>query len=319
MFFSELTDVLKDREHVYIVGHVNPDGDCIGSTLSLAMLLQKREIRTKILLKDVPNTYSFLPVEKWVIDREPDKIDALISLDCGDTKRLGDFKELVDKAEIVINIDHHISNTLFGNINHVDISASSTSEIVFDMIDDEELIDENIAMCLYTGIIYDTGVFKHSNTTERTHNIAGKLIGYGFDFTEIINKLFYYKSLIGLKVQSKAIENIQMISEGKIALTYLTNNEIQALNATKKETESIVQILNEIENVECAVFIYETSLDEYKVSLRSKGLIDVCEIAKKFGGGGHAKASGCSLEGHLSTVIQKIISEVNGQLNTGVN
>lgn len=314
MLLKDIEVLASHSEEIYLLGHVNPDGDCVGATLALAMLLNKRGFQTKILLKDIPSTYNFLPLSDWVTDKEPNKMDLMIVLDCGDVTRLGDFQPLVEKAKIVVNIDHHISNTQFGDYNHVASSASSTSEIIYDMIEDQDLLDIDIAMALYTGIIYDTGVFKHSNTTEHTHVIAGKLIAYGFDFTEIINRLFAYKSLIGLKAQSKAIENIQVFGLDKIAVTYLTRNEIQALNATKKHTESIVQMMNEIENIECSVFIYETDLNEHKVSLRSKGHVDVCEVAKRFGGGGHVKASGFSLEGHLSTVIQKIVSVINEQL-----
>lgn len=314
MLLKDIEVLASNSEDIYVLGHVNPDGDCIGATLALAMLLNKRGFKAKILLKDIPSTYNFLPISEWVTDKEPSKMDLMLVLDSGDVTRLGEFQAWVEKAKVVVNIDHHISNTRFGHHNHVVSTASSTSEIIYDMMEDQNLLDINIAIALYTGIIYDTGVFKHSSTTEHTHVIAGKLITFGFDFTEIINKLFAYKSLTGLKAQSKAIENIQMFSLDKIAVTYLTRNEIQSLNATKKHTENIVQMMNEIENVECAVFIYETDLNEHKVSLRSKGHVDVCEVAKRFGGGGHVKASGFSLEGHLSTVIQKIVSVINEQL-----
>ncbi|PKM50630.1 MAG: hypothetical protein CVV02_10100 [Firmicutes bacterium HGW-Firmicutes-7] len=314
MLLKDIEELAKASDNIYILGHMNPDGDCIGATLGLAMLLNKKGIKANVLLKDVPSTYNFLPLGKWIADKEPNKVDLLISLDCGDITRFGEYQKYVDQAKTIINIDHHISNTNFGNYNHVVGGASSTCEIIYDMIEDKLLIDADIASALYTGIIYDTGVFKHSCTTENTHNIAGSLIAYGFDFTEIINKLFSYKTLTGLRAQSKAIENLQMFSLDKIVLTYLTRNEIQSLNATKKHTESIVQMLNEIENVECSVFIYETDLHEHKISLRSKGAVDVCKVAQYFGGGGHKKASGFSLEGHLSTVIQKIVSVINEQL-----
>ncbi|PKM96068.1 MAG: hypothetical protein CVU84_04530 [Firmicutes bacterium HGW-Firmicutes-1] len=314
MLLKDIEELAKDSEDIYILGHMNPDGDCVGATLALAMLLNKKGIRANVLLKDVPSTYHFLPLGKWIVDKEPTKVDLLISLDCGDVTRFGEFQKCIDKAKTIINIDHHFSNTNFGKYNYVVSAASSTCEIIYDMIDDKSLVDVDIATALYTGIVYDTGIFKHSCTTQNTHNIAGSLITYGVDFTEIISKLFFYKSLTGLRAQSKAIENLQMFSLDKIALTYLTRNEIQSLNATKKHTESIVQMLNEIENIECSVFIYETDLHEHKVSLRSKGAVNVCEVAQYFGGGGHKNASGFCLEGHLSTVMQKIISVINEQL-----
>ncbi len=313
MFLKDLVVLAKKYENICIVGHINPDGDCVGSALALAMLLKKSGVPSQVILKDLPSTYGFLPITQWVSDKVPSAVDMIISVDCGDIARLGDFKECVEKAQMIVNIDHHVSNTRFGHENHVVSTASSTCEIIYDLIEDPTLLDSDIATALYTGIVYDTGVFKHSNTTEHTHSIAGKLISYGIDFTEIINRLFYYKSMAGLLAQSKSIENIQMHANGKIVVTYLTRYEIETLNATKKETESIVQMLNEIENVACAVFIYETAMDEYKVSFRSKGDIDVCEVARRFGGGGHIKASGCSVEGHLSMVIQKMVSIISEQ------
>ncbi len=315
MFLKDIEKLSENYKNIYIFGHANPDGDSVGATLALARLLKKNNINSKIVLKDVPSTYNFLDFDGFLQKEAIESIDLAIVLDCGDIDRLGDFKAIVQQAECIINIDHHISNDNFGHHNFVRPEASSTSEIVYDMLQDKSLLDKDIAMALYTGIIYDTGVFKHSCTTENTHIIAGSLIKHGFDFTEVINKVFAYKSLTGLKAQSKAIENIEMYLWDKIVVSYLTRNEIQALDITKKHTESIVQMINDIEGVEFAVFIYEMELHEHKVSLRSHGKVDACKIAQSYGGGGHFRASGFSYEGHLSILIQELVKAIEKQLN----
>lgn len=305
--FNTVAELAQKAENVYIIGHVNPDGDCIGATIAFAMLLEKKGIGAKVLLSNVPDTYSYLPIQKWVTNKVDTPIDLLVVLDCGDMGRLGEFEEAAKQAKTIVNIDHHFSNPSFGHYNLVDADASSTSEMIFNIIDDEALLDEEIAKALYTGIIYDTGIFKHSCTTRRTHQVAGKLIQYGFAFSEIIDRLFFTKSLVGLKLQSKAIENIRTYSNEQIILSYLTEEEVNTLGASKKESEGIIQMLNEVEGVEVAAFLFPVGLDKYKVSLRSRGKVDVCKVAMAFGGGGHIKASGCTMDGPLDNAIESLI------------
>ncbi|MDA3846581.1 MAG: DHHA1 domain-containing protein, partial [Vallitaleaceae bacterium] len=224
------------------------------------------------------------------------------------------FNELVHMAKIVVNIDHHISNPLYGDINIVDGHMSSTCELLYTLIDDKTLCDSAIATCLYTGIIYDTGIFKHSNTTSHTLNVAGELIDYGIDFSEIINTVFFYKSYKGLLVQKIAIERMEIIEDNQVVISYITIEDMKSLKAYKKHTESIIQMLNEIKGTRCAVFIYEIKSEVFKVSLRAKDTINVCAVAKAFGGGGHIKAAGCTIEADIEAVKMKLIYEIKKQL-----
>lgn len=315
MDLKELIEILDAHKDIYISGHVNPDGDCIGACCALAEILEKQGYNVYVALQDVPDTYNYLPGSKYLITEIPDKTDisVFIAMDCGDKQRLGAFEEAFDRSQITINIDHHVSNTKFAKYNYV-ADVSSTCEMVYEMINECDVINDNIARSIYTGIVYDTGVFKHSNTTSRTHQIAGELIKYKFDFTEIINKLYYYKSFTAFKVLGHAIENAVLFEQDKIALSSLTLEELKRLEASKKDTESIVQLLNEIVGCKCAIFIYEVSKGEFKVSLRSKGSVDVCKVAKKFNGGGHTKAAGCSIVGDLNEVKQLLIEELKRQL-----
>jgi len=314
MNISELTKLVEQNEHIYIMGHVNPDGDCVGATLALALLLEKQGSHVKVLLKDVPDTYEYLPLGRYVQEEVPNEVDLLITLDSGDRDRFGIYNELLSIAKTIVNIDHHISNPQYGDYNIVDGHMSSTCELLYTMMDDKSLCDKEIASCLYTGIIYDTGIFKHSNTTAHTHQVAGALIEYGINFSEIINTVFFYKSYKGLLVQKIAIERIEILEDNQISISYITVDDMKSLKAYKKHTESIVQMLNEIKGVRCAVFIYEIKSGIFKVSLRAKDTIDVCAVAKAFGGGGHIKAAGCTIESDIEDVKSKLLYEIKKQL-----
>jgi len=314
MELNQIVQIAKNKKNIYIIGHDNPDGDCIGATLSLAMLLEKCNIATKVLLKDIPEVYSFLPIDKWVVDKPVDNIDLLIALDCSDMSRLGNFSEYILKANTIINIDHHVSNTMYGDFNEVNTVASSTSEIIYELVNDYSLLDKDIATCIYTGIIYDTGVFKHSSTTKRTHEIAGKLIEFDFDFTEIINNLFYKNTLTSLKSKERAISHLNIVEQGQIAISYLTIEDIKDIKAKKSDTEGIINLILQLDEVHVSAFLYEVESNKFKVSLRSKGNVDVCKVAMAFQGGGHVKASGCLIEGQLKDNITKIINKIKEQL-----
>lgn len=312
MNYKELLEIAKNSNNIYITGHINPDGDCIGAVLAMTILLKNEGIEAKGILEEVSKVYDYLPTNEYIIKETDEEIDLLISLDCGDEGRIS---QSIKKYNTLINIDHHASNTFFGQYNIVEEKASSTCEIIFKLIRENTKLTKEIAASLYTGIVYDTGGFKHSNTSQDTHMVAGELIKYGFDFTDIINRLFYYKSVDTLKAHSIAIDNLKLFYNDKVSTSYLTLEEMNSIGVSKNNIEGIVQMLNEINGTECAVFIYETEVNNYKVSLRSKGKVDVCKIAKHFNGGGHIKASGCTVKGDSSTIIQKILEEIYKQLN----
>lgn len=318
MDFKTLLQFAKAHEPVYLAGHVHPDGDCVGSTLGLAMLLKNAGIQSKVLLRDIPSTFSFLPIDEWVMESIPKEVGLLIVMDCGDLERIGDFEVCAHRAQMVINIDHHASNTMLGTHNFVDTAASSTSELVYRLLDseDERLVDTAIAQSLYTGIINDTGVFKHSCTSQLTHQIAGKLIAYGFDFSALIDRMFYTKSLKALQTQARAIEHIDHYNDDLIVFTHLGQSDITDLQTNKNETEGIVQMLNEIEKVQCAVFLYELEPGTFKASMRSKGLVDVCAVAMQFSGGGHVKAAGCTVHGNVSELKKNFLEQIRKYLNS---
>lgn len=314
MKLSELVEIAKNYNSVHIAGHEHPDGDCIGATLGLAMLLECCGVSARVLLKGTPEGYNNLPVDEWIDEEIPEEVELFISLDTGDAQRLGQFEECTSKAKEVINIDHHASNSHFGDINVVDEYASSTSEMIYHMVDIDGVMNKAIAEALYTGIIYDTGAFKHSNTKPSTHHAAADLIRFGIDFTSMINKMFFEKPYKSMKAQGLAYARLMMLEDEKVAVSYLNNEDFEALDITKAHTESIVQYMNEIKGVEAAVFFYALDDSTYKISLRSKGQVDVCAVAQKFGGGGHIKASGARFEGTIEDAVDAVVEAIALQL-----
>jgi len=315
MKLTELIEEIKAYQYIYLVGHTHPDGDCIGATLSLALLLEVHQINTKVLLLEPPESYNYLPIKKWVEEKVPEKIDVLISMDASDPERLGIFRPLIKEAKKVINIDHHASNTLFGDINHVNVTASSTAEMVYQMIEQKELITQDIAKALYTGIVYDTGGFKHSNTKPSTLKAAAELIQHDIDFTWILNHLFYEKPLKALQAQGLAYSRLETYAKGQVVMSYITAQDFKTLEIAKVHTESIVHFMNEVKGVTVAVFFYGLTDTRYKISLRSKGSMDVCKVAGAFGGGGHIKASGASYDGSIEDAKKDVLKEIIKQLD----
>ncbi len=314
MTLTQLLDIAKVHKNIYIAGHIHPDGDCVGATMAMVQLFENAGVAAKVLLMESPEGYSHLGLDQYVQHEVPEEIDLFISLDASDVERLGDFGPLVEKAVMSVNIDHHVSNTRFAKENFVDDVASSTCEMVFNMIDQEGLMNKSIAEALYTGIIYDTGAFKHSNTKPSTHMAAAELITYGIDYTWMTNKMFFEKPIKSFKAHGRAYDRLETYLDDQVVVSYLTLSDFEELNISKSHTESIVQFMNEVEGIQVAMFFYATDAETYKISLRSKGKVDVCQVAGVFGGGGHIKASGASYTGTVEEAIPAVLKEIEKQL-----
>lgn len=317
MNIREIANLCKGYEHVYITGHVHPDGDCLGSTIALSRILRKYDIQAPVLLRDLPSNLSYVYKEGEVLFDVPENIEVLIALDCGDQTRLGHMTDAFTVVPLTLNIDHHISNVGYGTHSWIVTGASSTCEMVYDLLEGvaDVILDKDIATAIYTGILTDTGCFKHSNTTRHTHEVAGHLLEYGIESSWMIDNLFYSKNILDVKATGRAFEHLHMLFGERIALAYLTQADSLELQITKEHTEGVVQKLNEIREAIGSVFIYETEHEVFKVSLRAKTTLDMCLVAQAFGGGGHIKASGCTIEGTLDAVIHQITVELAAQLD----
>lgn len=323
MKINEIIQSLPKDKTVLITGHVHPDGDCIGATLALNLILKGLGYVTYVILEDRIRMYDYLPGFDKVITYAEFEVTkekllqsgfSFVIMDSGDTTRIEPLRSVFERADIRINMDHHASNTLFGDVNIVDTKASSTCELLGMAIGLHELntdyLTKEIAECLYTGIIYDTGVFKHTNTRKETHIVASCLIQMGIDFNFMIHHLYFRRSKKSVIANKIALENIEFIEDSKAVITVIFHDDLEKQALVKGDTELIVSMLNEIEESFVSVFFLEVRPKEFKVSFRSSSNMNVCEICKIFGGGGHIKASGCTIQGEYEVVKGDVLKEL---------
>ena len=216
---EKIMSIIAESTSIAIAGHINPDGDAIGACYAMAQSAAKMWKSVYVLLEDYSEIFSVIPGSdfRYTGDINQIKPDVFIALDCGSKDRLGRFADLFDKSGITINIDHHVSNTRYAEYNLVEDDMSSTCEIIFDLINMYIPIDSDIAAAVYSGILYDTGGFRHVNTSKKTHEVAGKLLGVGFDHVNIYNELMYVRSLLETKCFAKALNNLCVAENGLIA------------------------------------------------------------------------------------------------------
>lgn len=309
-------DELKEAKTVAIGGHVRPDGDCVCSCLALYYYLKKElpEARIDVYLEEPPAVFHVLN-EIEVIKSEfssKESYDVFFALDSND-ERLGDALPIFTRAKRRINIDHHISNTGCGDVNIVEPGKSSTAELLYELME-PELVDEEIAKAIYIGIAHDTGVFRYSNTSSRTMQIASELLKFGFDFSALIEETFYEKTYFQTQIMGRAILGSVRFMDGRCIVSMVSRRMMEFYCVSPKDLDGIVNQLQGVKGVDCAIFMYETGTLEYKVSMRSNGLVNVAEVALKFGGGGHVRAAGCMMNGTYHDNINNLSREIAAQM-----
>ena len=293
-----LDSCLKDVKSVAIAGHVHPDGDCAGSCLAVYNYLRTYYpgIQADLFLEPISEKFLFLKnsdrIRSDAADVTDRTYDLFIALDCGDAGRLGDAEHLFRSAGHTFCADHHITNQHFADSNYVFPEASSTSELVFRLMDPEKITKE-IAECLYLGIVHDTGVFQYSCTSEETMRIAGSLMARGIDYPRIVDETYYVKSFSQQQIWGKAMMESRLYLDGRCICSIVTKKDMEAFQAGPNELEGLVSELRSTDGVEVSILLYETE-NGYKISLRSARFVDVAAIASEFGGGGHARAAGAS-------------------------
>ena len=309
---------LKGAHVVGITGHIRPDGDCTGSTLALYNYLKKNmpDMDVSVYLEQPGEEFSYLSGYSDIRNtlEEDKRFDVFIVLDCSSIDRIEPFARGFENADKTICIDHHISNNSFADVNYVEPQSSSACEVLYTTFD-EDKVDKNVAECIYTGIIHDTGVFKYSCTSRRTMDIAGKMMEMGIDYSDIIDNSFYKKSYIQNQILGRALLESVLFYDGRCIFSSVSIEEMNFYGVTGKELGGIIEQLRLTDGVEVAIFLYETDKDEYKVSLRSKKMIDVARIATAFGGGGHVRAAGFSAKGNVHSIVNKIGEMIEQQYN----
>ena len=318
MTINNVIEKIKESKKIAITFHTSPDGDSLGSSTALTLALRSLGKDCSILCKEaIPQTFTYLPCseeitgENYNVEKDTDLV---IVLDCGDFKRINAEILLKDRDYTLINLDHHMSNELYGDLNYVNTNASAVGEIVYQIL---KLLDisltKEIGVALYTSLLTDTGSFRHSNTTSDTHNIAGDIINTGIDFSEIHRIIFDNKSFNKVKLYGKVIETMALECNKKVVFMELTNKMLEELNLDGSDTSDLITFGSKVEGAEVTVLIKESE-DGVKVSLRSKNKVDVRKVAEGFNGGGHIRAAGFVAESNIQTIKEKLITILEKEL-----
>ena len=316
---NKLAELLEGKTSVAIGGHVRPDGDCVGACMGLYQYLRDnyRDVETDVYLEEIPSHFSFVEGTGDIRHQvEPGKTyDLFICLDCGDAERLGFSRPLFESAGQTFCVDHHISNQACADENYIVPDASSTSELVFRLLDCGR-ITRGIAEALYIGIVHDTGVFQYSCAGPETFRTAAALLEKGVDAPSIIERTYYEKSYAQNQILGRALLESIVFMHGQCIFSSVSQAVMRFYGVTPKELDGIVSQLRITKGVEVAIFLYEQEPNVYKVSLRSKEKVDVSRVAAYFGGGGHVKAAGCTMPGTVHDVINNLARQIAPQLET---
>lgn len=308
--FKRLEDLIVKSETFFLAGHLNPDGDTIGSMLAIASVLKRLGKKVRLFSQDpVPDNLRFLPHMKIIHSRLPKRrFDAAILLECSTPARGGNLEPVLRRAGTVVNIDHHKTSEFYGDINIVEPHSSSTAEIVYRLFFNMNVnITRREATCLYTGIVTDTGRFHFPATSPRTLEVASRLLETGFKFSRINDLLYATKAAEALKILGRALESMEFKAGGRLAALTLKLSDFKEFDARSEHSENVINFGMMPPGVKAAVMFREEA-DRITVTFRSRGHLDVSMVAKQFGGGGHRNASGCRLKGSLEEAREKVLA-----------
>lgn len=317
---NQIIEHLLKSKHVFLASHINPDGDAVGSLIAMGLAVEALNKDVTLYNEhSLPAVYRFLPS----IDRitrhadHLDRYDTAVILDCGDLNRIGRLHSAVARIPVVINIDHHVTNTGFGDLKFIDTSASATAEIVYRLIHKMGImISRSMATSIYTGILTDTGSFRFSNTSRTAFDICSEMMGLGVDPHDVAQHVYGTYSLGRIKLLNLAIDSIEISKNGKLSVMTLYQNMLDETGTHAEDIDGFIHYAKRIEDVKIAVLIHELSGrknkknnrpgNRYHVSLRSDGTVDVSEIAASFGGGGHSSAAGFNVNSSIDDLKKQI-------------
>lgn len=316
----KVAENLLNARDIVILPHINVDGDALGAALALGLALIGMGKQVDVLIEEeIPSNLDFLPGLELIRQNPQKKYDVAINIDNGDIARLGTREQYYQSARIRLSIDHHATNHVEADYSYIDTKASATGEIIVDLILNylKGSLNKDIALCLYTAIVTDTGGFRYTNTTPQTLEISAELLRFGFDFNYVNKKVFDMISQTKLNLIKKTLNSLRILEDGKLAISYISYDDIKKLPAKGDDFEGLVNYGRNLEGVEVSAFLREEPEGHFKVSLRSNNHVDVAVIAAKFNGGGHIRAAGLNLDGELEDVIlsltDAILLEIRGK------
>lgn len=313
-----LLEAIKKASSIAVGGHVRPDGDCVGSCMGLYNYVRENfpEKEIDVYLEEIPNTFKFMErAEDIRHEIDTEKVyELFILLDCSDAQRLGFSASLYENAHSTFCVDHHVSNQSFADENYICPEASSTSELVYNLLEYKKMT-KSTAECLYTGIVHDTGVFRYSCTAPSTMLAAARLMEKGINFTKIITQTFDEKTYAQNQIMGRALLESFLFMDDRCIVSAVTKKEMDFYQVEPKHLDGIVSQLKLTKGVDVAVFMYELDNGVFKVSLRSSESVDVSVAAQHFGGGGHKRAAGFSMKGTIHDVINNLSAQLSLQMD----
>lgn len=316
MTLDEILKQIQKAEKIVILTHESPDGDAVGSSLAMKLILEKLEKTADVIIPEYSRLFNFLPsAEDIMIDSEIKNYDLAISVDCATFKRMAK-KEYFENAKSTIVIDHHGSNTMYGDLNYVNPASPACCEVLAGMLKYYEInITKDIGTCLMTGIITDTGGFRHVGITPETFEFTADLIRLGVDVPDIYKRTLNTKTRANFELSKRIMDRMEILEDGKVTFTYMDKKDEEEVGAEPGDHEGLVEIGRDIEGVEVSIFIRQKeNEDAYKISMRSGNKVNVSDICFLFGGGGHPRAAGALIQGNVEQVKEKLMKEVKKAL-----
>ena len=315
---STLDNILEEinkANSIVILTHENPDGDAVGTALALYNALKQYGKNPDIIIPEYSKVFEFLPgIDDIKKESNVEKYDLAISVDCATIKMLNGFANYFESAKMKIVIDHHGTNTMYGDINFVNPVAPACAQILITILEYFGMeITKDIGSCILTGIITDTGGFKYSGVTAETFEFVAWLLNKGVNVSKIYRQVLQVKTKANFELHRIASDRIEFLEDGKIAFTYITEEDEQKVGAQNGDHEGIVEVGRDVEGVEVSIFVRQTEKG-CKVSLRSNDYVNVSDVCLMFGGGGHQRAAGALIQGTIEQVKEKLLYQVKSYL-----
>lgn len=310
---------IEANDRFLVVAHVNPDGDAASSTVAVGWLLEQLG-KQYVMINEgkMPDKFGYLwgfdRLQRFDIEPPVEHFDCVISVDCADAARIGKVRDLFGESVRLLNIDHHPTNDYFGDVQLIRDSAAATVEIIYDLAQAmNQTASVEFATAIYTGLLTDTGGFRYSNTTPKVLRIAAELLEIGVNGQRLAEQLLERITFSHVAVLKQALNTISFAFDRKVSWLTVSREDTELAGATPEDMEGLIVYPRNIEGVEVALLFKQSDEHTVKVSFRSNGKVDVAAIAKSYGGGGHVRASGCTMTGELAEIVENVVKEV-GQL-----
>lgn len=315
--FEEIAEKLLEAERIYIFPHENPDGDAVGSTAALCSMLRDLGKNCEIFIdEELPDNLRFMDDDMFVIpDGDIRPADISVAVDASEPKRFPELDKIFSASPLSIAIDHHMIDEPVCDLNYIDPKAAAAGELIFKLMKAMDHVpSKREAECLFAAITTDTGDFQYSNTTKETHEIVCELYDSGIDVAKVSSEIYENESPEKLELIGAAMEKMKFCADGKLVVTYVDQEMLKEAGAVMSDAEPVVARIRTAAGVEIAIVFKEREKNKISVSMRSKTYADVRELAEKFGGGGHVRAAGCTVEGTLEEVMESVIEAAEEML-----